>query len=347
MRHLLGRAAGEAEVVERDLVDREDAAGGAVLGRHVADRGAVGERQGGEARAEELDELADDAPLAQHLGDGEDEVGRRGPLRELAGEAEADHLRDQHRHRLAEHGRLGLDAADAPAEDAEAVDHGGVGVGPHQGVRVEVALAGDVPLHHHPRQVLEVDLVDDAGVRRHDAEVAERGLPPAQEGVALAVALELLLGVDQEGGGGAVLVHLHRVVDHQLDGLERVDPLRIAAHRHHRVAHGGEVDHGGDAGEILEENAGRHEGDLLRGERLGIPAGQCLDIAGRDHGAILAAQQVLEQDAEGIGEAGDVETPLLQRVQPGQTELAAAHPEGRAASEAIVHGTFSSGSIKG
>jgi hypothetical protein len=40
-----------------------------------------------------------------------------------------DDSRDQHRDRLAEHGRLGLDAADAPADDAEAVDHGGVGVG--------------------------------------------------------------------------------------------------------------------------------------------------------------------------------------------------------------------------
>src|SRR3712207_7814543 len=37
--------------------------------------------------------------------------------------SEAEHLRDEHRHRLAEHRRLRLDAADAPAEHAEAVDH--------------------------------------------------------------------------------------------------------------------------------------------------------------------------------------------------------------------------------
>ena len=35
---------------------------------------------------------------------------------------------------LAQHGRLGLDAADAPADDAEAVDHGGVRVGAEHGV---------------------------------------------------------------------------------------------------------------------------------------------------------------------------------------------------------------------
>ncbi len=44
-------------------------------GRHVADGGAVGQRHVGEAGAEELDELADDALLAQHLRDGEHEVG--------------------------------------------------------------------------------------------------------------------------------------------------------------------------------------------------------------------------------------------------------------------------------
>ena len=73
-------AAREAQVAERLGVDREDAARRAVLGRHVRDRRAVGERQLRQAVAEELDELADDALLAQHLGDGQHEVGRRRAL---------------------------------------------------------------------------------------------------------------------------------------------------------------------------------------------------------------------------------------------------------------------------
>ena len=88
------------------------------------------------ARAEELDELADHALLAQHLGDGQHQVGRRRALAHLAVQAEADHLRDQHRHRLAQHGRLGLDAAHAPAQHAQAVDHGGVRVGADQRVGI-------------------------------------------------------------------------------------------------------------------------------------------------------------------------------------------------------------------
>jgi hypothetical protein len=39
---------------------------------------------------------------------------------------EPDDLGNEHRDRLAEHRGFGLDAADAPAHDAEAVDHRGV-----------------------------------------------------------------------------------------------------------------------------------------------------------------------------------------------------------------------------
>ena len=58
------------------------------------------------------------------------------PSLQPAGEAEADDLGDEHGDGLAEHGGLCLDAADTPAKDAEAVDHGGVGVGADEGVWV-------------------------------------------------------------------------------------------------------------------------------------------------------------------------------------------------------------------
>ena len=67
-------------------------------------------------------------------------------------------------------------------------------------------------------------------------------LAPAQEGVALAVALELELDVALDREPGRELVHLHGVVDHELGRDERVDPGRVAAQLAHRVAHRGEVD---------------------------------------------------------------------------------------------------------
>ena len=73
--------------------------------------------------AEEFDEFSDHALLAQHLRDGEHEVGRSHALAQLAVQFEADDLGQQHRLRLAEHSRLRLDAADAPAEHGKPVDH--------------------------------------------------------------------------------------------------------------------------------------------------------------------------------------------------------------------------------
>ena len=100
----------------------------------IVARSASGE--GRDAGAVKLDELADDALLAEHLRHGQHQVGGRRPGRQFAVQLEPDDLRNQHRHRLAEHRGLGLDAADAPAEHAEAVDHRRVRVGADERVRV-------------------------------------------------------------------------------------------------------------------------------------------------------------------------------------------------------------------
>ena len=92
----------------------------------VARSGSVRLRKPG---AVEFDEFSDDAFLAQHLRDGQHEIGGRGAFGQAAVQLEADHGGNQHRERLAEHGGLGFDAADAPAEHAQAVDHGGVRIG--------------------------------------------------------------------------------------------------------------------------------------------------------------------------------------------------------------------------
>ena len=193
-RDLVIASASEAQIAQGEIVDREEAAGRAVLGRHVPDRRAVGERQSVEAVPEVLDELADDTCLPQDLGDGQDEVGRGRALGQVPGQLEADDLRDEHRERLPELGGLGLDPADAPAEHAQAVHHRRVRVGADE----RVGEGPAVPLLDHAGEEFEVHLVDDPGPRRHDLEVAEALLAPAQERVALAVALELELDVANE-----------------------------------------------------------------------------------------------------------------------------------------------------
>ena len=82
--------------------------------------------------AKELDKFADDFFIAQDFGDGEHQIGRRGAGREFAGELHANHLGHEHVDRLAEHHALGFDAADAPTDDAQAVDHRRVAVGSYE-----------------------------------------------------------------------------------------------------------------------------------------------------------------------------------------------------------------------
>ena len=80
-------AARSLEIGDRLRVDREQAAGRAVFRRHVGEGRAVGDRHRVEAGAVELDELADHALLAQHLGDGQHQVGRGDAFAQLAGAA--------------------------------------------------------------------------------------------------------------------------------------------------------------------------------------------------------------------------------------------------------------------
>ena len=305
-RDLLLGAIREAEIGKCHVVDREEAARRAVLGAHVAERRTVGERERRDPGAEVLDELADDADLAQDLRHRQDEVGRGGALRQLAQEAEADDLRHEHRERLAEHCRLGLDSADTPAEHAEPVDHRRMRIGADErvGEREAVARFDDA------REVLEVDLVHDARVRRYDLEVVERTLPPAEERVALAVTVELELDVAADREPRRELVHLHRVVDHELDGNQRIDLRGVAVLIPHRVAHRGEVDDARDAREVLQQHARGCERDLARG--LGV----CDPSRDRLHLAVGAVpEDVLEQDAQRVRQPRDVPS-RLQRVEP-------------------------------
>ena len=116
----------------------------------------------------------------------------------------------------------------------------------------------------HRREIFQVHLVDDAGVGRHHAEIPERRLAPAQQHVALAIALEFEQRVEVEGVRAAEMIHLHGVVDHQVGGHQRIGAARVGAHRGQGVAHGGQIHHAGHAGEILQQHARRHEADLFR-----------------------------------------------------------------------------------
>ncbi len=169
-------------------------------------------------------------------------------------------------------------------------------VGADAGVGVGLPVAD----HDGRGEVLDVDLVDDTHARGDDAEVVEGALAPAQELVALAVALVLEVDVALEGVGATEVVEDHRVVDDHVGGGEGVDLVRVAAQGGHGLTHGGEVDDTGDAREVLHDHAGGRELDLDARVGGGIPVGDGPDVIGRDVGTVLGAQQVLGQDLQRV-----------------------------------------------
>ena len=283
----LGRAAGAGEVAGGDFIDAEEAHGRAVFGGHVGDGGAVGQAEGLGTGAEEFDEFADNFGFAENLGDEQDEVGGGDPGVERSGQIDADDFGDEEGDGLTKHSGFRLDAAHAPADDAEAVDHGGVGIGADEGVRIENAVF----LKHALGEVFEVHLVDDADAGRDHFEGIEGLLAPFEELVALAVAVEFEVEVFLQRVGAAGVIDLHGVVDDEIDGDQRLDHFRVLAHAIDGGAHRGEIDEERHAGEVLEHDAGDDEGDFIVAGRLGVVVGEVGDVLFRDFEPVLVAEE--------------------------------------------------------
>src|ERR1019366_6378585 len=178
---------------------------------------------------------------------------------------------------------------------------GGMGIRAHHRIRVDHAFG---IAEHHRGEVFQVYLVDDSGIGRHYAEIAECRLTPAEQDIAFAVALEFQGRVEVESVHTAEVIHLNGVVDDQVGGQQRIGAARIGAHGGQGVAHGGQVDHARDTGEILQQDARRHEADLFdTGAGAARHGGHIL----RGNSlAVFIAQEVLQQYADGERQLPDV-----------------------------------------
>src|SRR3546814_15589535 len=98
--------------------------------------------------------------------------------------------------------------------------------------------------------------------RSYRLEIVEALRPPFQKVIAFAIAVIFDFDILLERLGVAELVDHHTMVDDQVDGDQRVDLRRVTAERRDRVAHRGQIDNAGHAGEILEQHARRTILDL-------------------------------------------------------------------------------------
>ncbi len=142
--------------------------------------------------------------------------------------------------------------------------------------------------------------MDDAGSRRHHAEVLKGLLPPAQELVALAIALVFDVHVDLHGVVHTVGVNLHRVVDDHVGLHLRIDHFGVAAELLDGVAHRGQVNDARHASEVLHDDSRRRELDFVAWIRCGVPIEQRLHVLVGDIGAVLVAHKVLDEHLERV-----------------------------------------------
>jgi hypothetical protein len=69
----------------------------------------------------------------------------------------------------------------------------------------------------------------------------------------------------------AVVVDLHRVIDDQIDGDQRLDQLGIFAHALRDPSHRGQVAQQRHAGEVLQHDAGDDKRNLIGARHTGLP----------------------------------------------------------------------------
>ena len=232
--------------------------------------------------------------FAQQLGNGQHQIRRRHAFAQLALEVYPDHIRRQEIYRLAEHARFRLDAADAPADHADAVDHGGVTVRADQ----RIGIINAVFLQHAARQIFEIDLMHDADAGRHHLEGVERLHAPFNKFVAFGVALEFQLHVKFQGIRTIVVIHLHRVIYHQIDRYQRLDDLRVFTHHGGGIAHRGEVNQQRHTGEILQHDACDDERNFFRARCIRLPVGQLADMRLGNFLAVVIAQHRFQHNAD-------------------------------------------------
>src|SRR5947209_931835 len=208
---------------------------------------------------------------------------------------QTDDIWSQEIDRLTEHAGFGFDSAHTPADDAEAVDHGGMRISADERVRIINALF----FEHALGEVFEVDLVNDADARRHDFEAVESLRAPFEKLIALAIALEFHLHVQAECIGRSGEIDLDGVIDNQIDRDQWLDNFWIFAEPGGCRTHGSQINQQWDAGEILKDDARDDKRDFFSARGFGLPIRESANVCFSDLLLVAIAEDRFEDDTNG------------------------------------------------
>ena len=129
------------------------------------------------------------------------------------------------------------------------------------------------------------------------------------------------------------------MVDNQFGGRQRIDFVGRATEFDDGVAHGGKIDDGGYACEVLQDYAARRERDFGAWSCLRIPVGQRENIVASHVATILMPQQVFEQDFQREGQLSCV--PFSYGIEAEYFKAVVTNSKRRARAEAVLHRVFS------
>src|SRR4029077_10811377 len=117
-----------------------------------------------------------------------------------------------------------------------------------------------------------------------------------------------------QGIGAAGKIHLHGMVDNQVNRDQGFDDFWIFAEAGDGAAHRREVNEQGHAGEILQDNAGDDERDFGGASFVRFPIGKLPDIGLTYFAAITIAQDGFQNETDGDRQLGDgTDTGFFQR----------------------------------
>ena len=149
------------------------------------------------------------------------------------------------------------------------------------------------------RQVLDIHLMDDPCRRGHYAKITESRLTPTQKGITLGVSTVFQFRIALQRLGLAEMIHHDRMIDHEISGRKRVNPVRITLQTRDRFTHRGEIHHRRHSGEILHQDTGWRKGNLGFATRRRLPPCQRLDIIDGRVGPVFGSEKIFQENLQG------------------------------------------------